>query len=186
MRYKEFNNNKVLENCISLFWENGFSNTSINTLVHSTRVNRFSLYKEFESKQGILYEAMNLYRERHSLDLALHPEHSKGVIDILKTFFFRYLEIKPGRPAGCFIIYIATELGDNNEYVNSLLKTYLNEIETKFISLLNTDEKLAENSELIASNLILLFCNAMCYCHIQNEKESQEFISLNLDIILNN
>ncbi|WP_146090709.1 hypothetical protein [Aureitalea marina] len=33
MRYKEFNASKVLEDCISLFWKNGYSSCSINRIV---------------------------------------------------------------------------------------------------------------------------------------------------------
>ena len=68
MRYKEFNSNKVLEECISLFWKNSFNGTPMSAIVKQTAVNRFSLYQEFENKQGILYEALKLYRERYALD----------------------------------------------------------------------------------------------------------------------
>jgi AcrR family transcriptional regulator len=183
MRYKEFNNKRVLEDCISLFWENSFNGTPINTIVKHTRVNRFSLYNEFENKQGILYEGLKLYKERYSDELIKQLESSDDLNTVLKSFFFSYLS-RDNRPPGCFIIYTSSELADNDEFVNSLLKKYLHEIESKFILLLNRHRM--HNSEAIANNLILLFCNSMCYCHIQNEKECQEFISLNLDMILNN
>ncbi|NQY67042.1 MAG: hypothetical protein HRT72_04880 [Flavobacteriales bacterium] len=103
----------------------------------------------------------------------------------LQNFFLSYLK-KSYRPAECFIIYIATELGDNDANANSLLESYLKELKEKFIPLLNTTIKYKDNSEVIANNLVLLFCNSMCYCHIQKEKESHNHITLNLDIILNN
>lgn len=185
MRYKEFNKKKVLDDCISLFWENSFNGTSINTIVDHTRVNRFSLYQEFENKQGILYEALKLYRERYSNELIKRLESNAAVEEILKDFFYGFLK-RGANPVGCFIIYTATELGDNDEYINSFLKSYLQDLEKKFTSLLNSNSVYKNQSKLITNNLVLLFCNAMCYCHIQEEKESQNFISLNLDIILNN
>tara|TARA_B110000211_G_scaffold200186_1_gene231032 strand:- start:384 stop:941 length:558 start_codon:yes stop_codon:yes gene_type:complete len=185
MRYKEFNSNKVLEDCISLFWKKGFNGSAINHIVSQTKVNRFSLYKEFDNKHGLLYATLKLYKERYCLEAVNQIALTKDVNEALKKFLFSYIN-RDGKPSGCYIIYIATELGDHNEYVNDLLKSYLLEIETTFVSLLNTDERYRDTSKLIASNLILLFCNAMCFCHIQDEIESQEFISLNLDIILNN
>ena len=66
MRYKEYNVNKVLEQSTNIFWTKGFKACSINDIVEETGVNRFSLYHEFQDKNGILYESLKLYRERHA------------------------------------------------------------------------------------------------------------------------
>ena len=185
MRYKEFNNKKVLEDCISLFWKNSFNGTPMSTIVKQTKVNRYSLYHEFENKQGILYEALKLYRERYALEFIKNLNTPDDFDNVLKNFFLSYLKSKT-RPAGGFIIFVATELGDNDKHINSFLASYLLEIEVQFVALLNTHNKYQKTSKVIASNLILLFCNSMCYCHIQGEKERLDFITLNLDLILNN
>lgn len=185
MRYKEFNKKKVLDNCISLFWENSFNGTSINSIVGETRVNRFSLYHEFDNKQGILYESLKLYKERYSDELFKRLNSNAELDEILKAFYFSFLK-RGNNPVGCFIVNIATELGDNDEHINAFLKSYLKDLEERFILLLNKYPKYKTEFQLIANNLVLLFCNAMCYCHIQEEEESQDFISLNLDLILKN
>ncbi|MFT6880897.1 MAG: AcrR family transcriptional regulator [Psychromonas sp.] len=184
MRYKEFNTDKVLEDCISLFWKNSFNGTSLNTIVKHTNVNRFSLYNEFENKTGILYESLHLYQERYSNEKVMRLESKGEVSQVLSYFFLSYLKRK-ANPPGCFIIYIATELGDSDAKVNSTLKVYLDEIESKFIALLDTSDTYGSNAKATASNLILLFCNTMCSCHLQDEKGIQDLVSLNLDIILN-
>ena len=66
MRYKEFNRNKVLEDCIQLFWEKGFNSCSISDIVERTKVNRYSLYEEFEDKDGILLQTLILYKKRYT------------------------------------------------------------------------------------------------------------------------
>jgi AcrR family transcriptional regulator len=184
MRYKEFNNNKVLERCISLFWENGYNGTPISSLVNDTGVNRFSLYHEFENKEGILYSALELYKVRYSSELLNMLDNNSNVENSLKKFFFGFTK-RTKKPVGCFIIYISTELGDDNLRISAFLKTYLKEMELKFTSLLKSSPIYSQQYEVIASNLVLLFCNAMCHCYIQSEDESQSFISLNLDVILN-
>ena len=68
MRYKEYNVNRVLEKSMALFWQKGFNGCSVNELVKETGVNRFSLYNEFENKEGILYASLELYRERYCDD----------------------------------------------------------------------------------------------------------------------
>lgn len=185
MRHKEFNKNKVLENCISLFWSKSFNGSPVNDIVKVTGVNRFSLYKEFENKHGILYESMKLYRDRYS-DKYLNLLNAEGdLIQTLKNFYSTFLNSET-HLSGCFIIYIATELGDNDEYVNLFLKIYLAEMETKFIGLLEQKDFSSDDAKVIANNLVLFFCNSMCYCHIQKENERMDFLDLNLNIIFNN
>lgn len=183
MRYKEFNNNKVLEDCMGLFWKNGFNATSITTVVEHTRVNRFSLYHEFDNKHGILDASLGLYRERYANELITALDKKGEVVTVLKDFLHGFIKRK-NSPVGCYIIYIATELADNNESVNQILKAYLSDIENKFENVLNTDPKYTQEAKTIANNLVLLFCNVMCYCYIQTEQESEDFIQLNLEVIL--
>ena len=68
MRYKEFHKNTVLEKCIPLFWKNGFGACTISDIVRTTGVNRFSLYEEFNNKEGILHNALALYQQRDADD----------------------------------------------------------------------------------------------------------------------
>ncbi len=184
MRYKEFNNNKVLEDCISLFWQNSFNGTPISTVVDKTNVNRYSLYHEFENKQGILYAALRLYKERYADKLLVLLDGKSEVDKTLKHFFESFLS-NDKRPPGCFIIYIATELGDNDPHINAYLKAYLKEVEELFMAILKSNKGYQENARAITDNLTLLFCNVMCHCHIQEEQESKDLITLNLELILN-
>ena len=65
MRPKEFSRNSVLEKCITLFWEEGYTGTGIQKVVARTGVNRYSLYEEFGNKEGILLASLELYKERY-------------------------------------------------------------------------------------------------------------------------
>ncbi|MFT6715781.1 MAG: AcrR family transcriptional regulator [Saprospiraceae bacterium] len=189
MRYKEFNKNKVLEECIPLFWGNSFNGTPISNVVEQTNVNRFSLYHEFQNKQGILYEALKLYKERYSSKLVKTLDAklvaTDDIRELLTNLFCSFI-IKSEGQRGCFIIYIATELGDNDPIINDFLRDYLHELEAKFLALLIRSDEFSGSHQVIAKNLVMFFCNSMCYCHIQSDQQSRDFVSLNLDIILNN
>ncbi len=156
MRYKEYNANSVLEKSIKLFWENGFRGCSINNIVSVTGVNRFSLYHEFENKEGILYASLNLYRERHcheKLDL-LKKEGSLS--DILKEFYLSFIDERNAIP-GCYFIHIATELADTDKEIKTLVDTYLSEVEQLFNALLQREGISAESSTLLARHLLGLY-----------------------------
>ena len=53
---------KKLKNVVN---EKGFRATSIQEIVEATSVNRFSLYHEFQNKEGILYNSLKLYQDRY-------------------------------------------------------------------------------------------------------------------------
>ncbi len=184
MRYKEFNKSKVLEDCISLFWKNGFGSCSINDIVKSTKVNRFSLYNEFDNKNGILLEALELYYARYSSQRIVILNKNKGLREVLKEFFESYLDVKNSRPPGCFTIHIATELADIEEEIKMVLARYLNEIQKAFIELLIKHEETKDNCQFISKHLIGLFCNAMCFCVIQTSEEQHIYIDNGLELLL--
>ena len=64
-RHKSYNRDKVLDQALKLFWEKGYEGAHLQELVEVTGLNRFSLYKEFGSKEGLFDEAL----EKYSCDL---------------------------------------------------------------------------------------------------------------------
>jgi len=185
MRYKEFNTNKVLENCISLFWQQGFGSCAINDIVKKTNVNRFSLYKEFENKEGILLAALNLYYERYSSKQIALLDQEKPLKKLLKEFYLSFLEDIETHPPGCFMIHISTELADHNQSIKSRLDAYLKQIEKALITTLQRHSISETKSDQLSIQLTGLFCNSMCFCLIQNSQERVSYIDMSLDLILN-
>ena len=182
MRYKEFNNNVVLEKCINLFWDNGFTSTSINDIVDVTGVNRFSLYKEFDNKDGILKNSLDLYLERFaSKNLAILEENGSAYDLIIKFISSFWIE-SPEHPPGCYLIFIGTELADFNDVIREYLDNYLNNLESKFEELLKTDKELSSNSVILSKIVTAAFCTSMCSCVIQSNEESMEYLKNILDL----
>ena len=184
MRYKEYNVNRVLEKSIQLFWENGFRGCSVKDIVEATGVNRFSLYHEFTDKSGILYGALQLYRERYCEDkfnILKEEGHPKVV---LERFYLSFLDDKNVH-AGCFFIHIGTEMADTDEKIKALVKSYLNEIESLLSELLMRNDETKEHAKFCARHLVGLFCTTMSFCLIHSEEERANHISNGIDVILN-
>lgn len=184
MRYKEFNKNQTLENCISLFWRKSYSGTSISDIVKATKVNRYSLYNEFKNKRGILDAAIQLYLERYSRNYFSNLDLDHDLNSSLYQFYNRFTENKSKHPPGCFIVYIATELADNDEGIRFLLIEYLEEIKNNLKTILEKHTGFQEDQDIVAENLIGLFCGLMTIGYIQTYPERVDQINLNLDLIL--
>lgn len=182
MRYKEYNRNRILGKCIKLFWSQGFCATSISQIVETTRVNRFSLYAEFNNKEGILYAAINLYLERiANKNLQILTDRATNS-NSLKTFFDAFLEKDGDYPGGCFLVYVSTELGKRDAKVTKILDTYLSALNHAFLQW--AKYRGFKKDKVIANQLVGLYCSTMCYGIILSKKELEEYLTKNLNVIL--
>jgi len=184
MRYKEFNTNTVLEKAINLFWQKGFNPCPISEIVKETGVNRFSLYQEFDNKEGILEKALQLYLNRYANKYLEKLEGIGNVTEKLKSFFFSYLDNTKMHPPGCFIIQVGTELADQNLEIKLFLTEYLNEIEKEFFQLMEKEGNKKEKSAFYARHLTALFCNTMCFSVIHTRQEQERIILNGMNLIL--
>lgn len=184
MRYKEFNRNKILEDCIPLFWKQSYNGTSINEIVKATNVNRYSLYNEFKNKRGILDAAIELYLERYSRKYFSVVDTKNDLKSFLRGFYGSFIENKSKHPVGCFIIYIATEMADNDEGIKHLLIAYLKEVENNLKPILVKHTGFQEGQHIVLKNLTGLFCGIMITGYVQTYEERIAQINLKLDLIL--
>lgn len=184
MRYKEYNVNRVLETCIQLFWSGGFRGCSINDIVEATGVNRFSLYHEFDNKEGTLYHSLILYKERYIKPKLEILEKTGNSQEILKDFFLSFLE-PSNKSQGCYIIHIGTELADSDPRINELVSEYMNEIEIAFQKMLNRNGETLEKAKFQAKHLVGLYCTSMSFCLILSEQQKEYHITNGINLIIN-
>jgi len=185
MRYKEFNPNKVLEQCIDLFSANGFNGTPVSEIVKASGVNRYSLYHEFGSKEGIAVGAIDLYLKRYAyprLDAFKSSKlESESVSKLIRSFLKPYEHWS----LGCFALTMATELADHHKEVAVQLKTYLTEIESTFRNWLARANTHAQSIKLLAEQLTGFYSAAMGICTVLPRDQYDNYLRKNLSTILN-
>jgi TetR/AcrR family transcriptional repressor of nem operon len=183
MRYKEYNTNRVLDKCIVLFWDKGYNGCSINEIVETTGVNRFSLYHEFSNKEGILYESLNLYRERYTADNFAILNLEGDLVSILKNFYLSFLqELDPVQ--GCYFIHIGTELADNDPRVKKSVDDFLMHINDLIVKLLVKHSYEINDAQLKARHLLGLYCTVMSFCLIHTPEEREKYTLNGIKVIL--
>lgn len=105
-RHKTYDRDEVLEKALILFWRKGYEGTHLKELVAVTGLNRFSLYKEFGSKEGLFDEAMTRYMEQlgslveHLRAEPLGVENIRAYFRALVAYKFRH---------GCFLVNTLSE-----------------------------------------------------------------------------
>lgn len=60
-RPKGFSRESVLQGAISVFWQKGFADTTLQDLEHATGVNKSGLYSEFKNKEDLFLASLQHY-----------------------------------------------------------------------------------------------------------------------------
>jgi len=114
-RSKNYDRDEILGRAMHAFWVKGYSATSINDLVKETGINRFSLYKEFESKDKLYIESFNKYKRTVMESRMKALEKDSEGIKCLYSFFMDYIKgVKDGlksdnQPVSCLTVLNAVE-----------------------------------------------------------------------------
>lgn len=109
---------------MELFWEKGYSSTSIADILSRSQVNSGSLYHFFPGKQDVLLAVLEGYRD--GIDAMLLAPAWEGVTDPIERVFallalYRRLIVETECSYGCPIGSLALELHDADPIVRQRL-----------------------------------------------------------------
>jgi TetR/AcrR family transcriptional repressor of nem operon len=135
-RPREFDEDVVLEQVLSVFWTKGFDGTSIDDLVSVTGLGRASLYGAFGDKEKLFERALALYVSRAA---TLLPEIVDGepVPVALRALLHRWVSRscpKEG-PKGCFL-QVAGTVGEATPVAQEAFRRSLAQMERGLTKLL--------------------------------------------------
>jgi len=114
-RKRSFDKQEVLDQAMRLFWENGYSGTSLNDLTSITGINKPSLYAAFGNKEQLFKDSMEHYSQKYGVPLMnklLEPENAP-LAERLKAYMFATAQLvtDPQLPKGCMFVNSSCEAG---------------------------------------------------------------------------
>lgn len=88
-RTKLFERSDITDKALKVFWQKGFTDTSLKDLEEATGVFKPALYSEFGDKEGLFLECVKYYREHYSsrLQLQKDPAGWQNIEDFLRSTF---------------------------------------------------------------------------------------------------
>lgn len=146
-RPKQYDRDEILDRAMRTFWRQGFEATSTSKLEAEMRVNRYSLYAEFGSKQGLYEAALERYLE-HIVPGIIGELCAPGAgLGALETVLNRFASWAgtPGTEPGCMICNAATETAATDPAVQGFVQRY---VATLQASLLNALDGAAAQGDL--------------------------------------
>lgn len=130
----EFDREEVLRKASGVFWQKGYSATSIKNLVEATGLQPGSLYSAFGDKRGLFLAAIDGYFDdmKRMIFTMLHTDLPP--IDRIETFFNRLVSdsVTDEHRKGCFLVNTLLEIPVDDQEINSRLQAMFGEVEKEF------------------------------------------------------
>ncbi|MDM3870834.1 TetR/AcrR family transcriptional regulator [Porticoccus sp. W117] len=116
-RTREFDPAEVIEKAVLLFWEKGYTDTSMDDLVKYTGISRYGIYGEFGNKREFFIKALQHFHQKFALDLIQDLANPDAGLAELRAYYGRLIDHAKTTEArmGCFMCNTAVELASTDE-----------------------------------------------------------------------
>lgn len=131
-RKLEFDRDQVLQKAMWLFWEKGYESASMEELVKTMAINRFSIYNSFGDKKALFLEALTYYQHSIFAELLKPLQEDLPAIRCLLNYLDNLvLQLqKPMGKLGCFIQKTGQSFIVSDKQVAATLLAIFNELQT--------------------------------------------------------
>jgi peroxiredoxin/AcrR family transcriptional regulator len=141
-RIREYSREAVLQAATQLFWEKGYSATSVSDLVAATGLNKQSMYKEFGNKEGLFLACIENYVWKSNREPALLLEKQPLGFSNIEAFFGNRVEyLISDECKGCMLVNTAIEQEVLGDEINKRTLNYLAETEKAFLKCLQAAQQ---------------------------------------------
>ncbi|GAA0848681.1 TetR/AcrR family transcriptional repressor of nem operon [Paenibacillus sp. LBL] len=125
-RVREFDEEKVLDSAMQLFWEKGYEATSLSDLTSRMGIQRPSIYSAFGGKKELFETALRKYTMSHASEARSKLQNQPSVREAFRAFFENLVdeEYSVSRSRGCFCINTMVELAPHDEKFEILTKEH--------------------------------------------------------------
>lgn len=148
-RVREFDPIAALESAMLVFWQKGYTETSMDDIVLATGVSRYGLYGEFGSKHELFMACLDHYQATAVKGMFSIVEQPNAGLPEIKQYFANVLEAysQPYGKLGCLMCNSATEVAPLNDAVGVKIREAMARLRLGFSAAL---ANAAKNGELKA------------------------------------
>lgn len=130
-RPKTYDREEILDRAMGVFWRQGFDATSTSDLERHMEVNRYSLYAEFGSKQGLYEAALERYLVHVVPGFIGELQAPDAGLDAIELVLRRFASWAgaTGTESGCMICNAATETATDDLAAREFVQRYVTILE---------------------------------------------------------
>lgn len=144
-RNVEFNEEEAIQKAMEVFWEKGYSGTSLRDLTDAMKINSSSLYNTIGDKQELFVRCVKHYTAIRKKDLQKRMSSAASPLTILVDYINDAVNVILSEANGCMAVKTAFELGGNDNRVKDILKA---DSDFNYQFLCSTIKKAKEHGEI--------------------------------------
>ncbi|MCG7943647.1 MAG: TetR/AcrR family transcriptional regulator [Candidatus Thiodiazotropha taylori] len=114
-RKRSFDKSEALDKAMRLFWENGYSGTSVSDLTQQLGINKPSLYAAFGNKEKLFQSALERYMACYAAPLLeqLSRPDEQPLAERIRRYMSNIIELVSDKtsPKGCLFVKSSCEAG---------------------------------------------------------------------------
>jgi TetR/AcrR family transcriptional repressor of nem operon len=124
-RPRQFDEGRVLDAAMRVFWQRGYQGTSAQDLVNATGLSRSSLYNTYSSKQALFERALEHYQHR-TREFAALLNGDAPVKDRIRRLLETAVSASPphAETRGCLVTNTAVEAGHRPQTARLVRKNF--------------------------------------------------------------
>lgn len=176
---------------MKVFWDHGYTATSMRMLEKEMGINLFSIYAGFDSKHGVFLEALQQYQALNKAVILRPLLDSGGELGDIRLFFQEFVKsVKSGdTPNGCLFANTAMEFGRKDESVEKRLQGFFGLLQQAYILLL---QKAEANGHIAKGGDIEKYANYLVGCtegiaviaKVLDEDRINDFIEVTISALI--
>lgn len=151
----------VVAQAMTVFWDRGYSKTSVGDLVRATGLKPGSLYAAFGSKKGVFLEVLDEYNRNFLATISQLGGSDRSTIDDLEALLEDIVDATAsGRDRrGCLSVNALTEMAQHDEEIAARIATHNARVERAFAEVLGRaqsdgDIAMRKDTEAMAAFLV--------------------------------
>lgn len=171
MAKAQFEREYVIDQTIKLFWQNGYSGSSMQQVVKATGLKPGSIYLAFGSKEGLFKEAIESYATKNMVYIKNHMDSSPSVGEGICSIFKSMINDSTRKQYNsCLLIKTRLEMGSSDTTLDEFAGDKLKDIEVLIQYYLEKDYD-SELSKRRAISVVLHFYGIRVYGYNPNSAE---------------
>ena len=177
-RSPEFDRDEVVEAAQSVFWDRGYSQTSVADLVEATGLKPGSLYGAFGSKKGVFLEVLEAYNRGFIRHVGALRRHESGALAGLITILDAIIDdaVTGEDCRGCLAVNAMLEMSRHDDDIAERLQLHTERMRKAFAELVSTaqaqgDIEPQRNPEDVAAFLMNNIWGLRVMCRHEADRE---------------
>lgn len=125
-RHAEYNRDTVIAAATAVFWERGYSQTSIGDLVSATGLQPGSLYAAFGNKKGLFLEVIDQYNQAFIRRIRELRGQDSGALTKIRELLQQIVDeaADGGASHGCLTVNALLEMSQHDKDIARRLRAY--------------------------------------------------------------